>query len=80
MLNDGIQNRDPNKKTTIIPSERDAILHAVKYAPENALIVLCSDVIPDALNLVQDLKEKEANELYEFSTENIPNLNESTKL
>jgi len=74
MLNDGIQNRDPNKKTTIIPSERDAILHAVKYAPKNALIVLCSDVIPDALNLVKDLKEKEANELYEFSTENIPNL------
>ena len=73
MLDDGIKMRDPKKKTTIIPSERDAILHAVKNAPQNALIVLCSDVVPDALNLVKELKEKEANELYEFSSGDIPN-------
>jgi cyanophycin synthetase len=74
MLNDGIKKHDPNKKTTIIPSERDAILHAVKNAKKGALIILCSDVIPDALNLVKELKEKEANELYEYTTDNIPNL------
>jgi cyanophycin synthetase len=74
MLKDGILMKDPNKKINIIPSEREAILYAVKNAKKGALIVLSSDVIPDALNLVKELKEKEANELYEFTNENIPNL------
>jgi len=60
MLNDGIMMKDPNKKTTIIPSEKEAITHAVKNAVKGSLIVLCSDVIPDALDLVQKLKEQEA--------------------
>lgn len=60
MLNDGIIAKDPNKKTTIIPSEKEAILHAVKNAKKGSLIILCSDVIPDALDLVKQLKEKEA--------------------
>ena len=59
MLNDGIKSKDPNIKTTIIPSEREAILHAVRTAVKGSLIILCSDVIPDALELVQSLKEKE---------------------
>jgi len=63
MLNDGIKMKDPNKKTTIIPSEKEAILHAVKHAKKGALIILCSDVIPDALALVQKLKEEELNEV-----------------
>ena len=61
MLNDGIIRKDPNKKTTIIPSEKEAITYAVKNAKKGSLIVLCSDVIPDALELVKSLKEKEAN-------------------
>ncbi|MDH3699610.1 MAG: cyanophycin synthetase, partial [Flavobacteriaceae bacterium] len=61
MLHDGIRKMDPGKKTTIIPSEREAIEHAVAHAQKGALIVLCSDVVPDALELVQNLKEKEAN-------------------
>ncbi len=60
MLNDGIKKRDPTKKTTIIPSESDAINHAVANAQKGALIVLCSDVVPDALELVKNLKEREA--------------------
>ncbi len=59
MLNDGIKMKDPNKKTTIIPSEREAIIHAVKNAQKGSLIVLCSDVIPDALDLVMKFKEQE---------------------
>jgi cyanophycin synthetase len=73
MLKDGVTMKDPNKKITVIPSEREAILYAVKNAKTGALIVLCSDVVPDALNLVKELKEEEANELYEFTTEDIPN-------
>jgi cyanophycin synthetase len=64
MLDDGIKMQDPNKKTTIIPSERDAILHAVKTAEKGSLIILCSDVVPDALELVKKLKEEEAARLY----------------
>ena len=60
MLDDGIKMKDPNKKTTIIPSEKEAIKYAVKNAVKGSLIVLCSDVIPDALDLVKEFKEKEA--------------------
>jgi cyanophycin synthetase len=59
LLNDGIKMKDPNKKTTIIPSEKEAITFAVKNAVKGSLIILCSDVIPDALALVQKFKEQE---------------------
>ncbi|RXJ52767.1 cyanophycin synthetase [Gelidibacter gilvus] len=73
MLDAGIKRRDPNKKTTIIPNEKEAATFAITNAKKDALIVICSDVIPDALELVQKLKEEEANRLYEFSTKDIPN-------
>ena len=60
MLNDGIKMKDPNKKTTIIPSEKKAITYAVKNAVKGSLIIMCSDVIPDALDLVKEFKELEA--------------------
>ncbi len=60
MLDDGIKMKDPNKKTTIIPSEKEAITFAVKNAKKGSLIILCSDVIPDALDLVKQFKEQEA--------------------
>ena len=61
MLSDGIKKKDPKKKTKVIPSEREAIAYAVNNAEKGSLIVLCSDVVPDALELVKELKEKEAN-------------------
>ena len=60
MLDDGIKMKNPKIKTTIIPSEREAITHAVNNAKKNSLIILCSDVVPDALELVQKFKEQEA--------------------
>jgi len=60
MLDDGIKMHDPNKKTTIIPSEKEAITYAVTNAKKGSLIILCSDVIPDALELVQKFKAQEA--------------------
>jgi len=59
MLADGIKMRDPNKKITIIPSEKEAITFAVKNAVKGSLIVLSSDVIPEALDLVKHFKEME---------------------
>jgi cyanophycin synthetase len=73
MLEAGIKMRDPHKKTTIIPNEKEAATFAIKNAQKDALIVICSDVVPDVLQLVQQLKEEEANRLYEFSTQDIPN-------
>lgn len=61
MLDEGIKQKDPKKKTTIIPSEKEAIQYAVDHAKEGSLIVLCSDVVPDALEMVKELKKKEAN-------------------
>ena len=63
MLDDGIKMKDPNKKTTIIPSEKEAIIYAVNNAVKGSLIVLCSDVIPDALELVQKLKKEELSKM-----------------
>lgn len=60
MLDEGIKKKDPKKKTTVIPSEKEAITHAVAQAEKGSLIVLCSDVVPDALELVKNLKDKDA--------------------
>jgi len=74
MLQNGIKSINPDKKVTVIPSEKEAITHAVKNVTKGSLIILCSDVVPDALNLVKQFKEEEANRLYEFSTDDIPNM------
>ncbi|WP_310992977.1 cyanophycin synthetase [Aequorivita marina] len=60
LLSDGIKKKDPKKKTTIIPSEKEAITYAVKNAKKGSLIILCSDVIPDALELVTKFKDMES--------------------
>jgi len=70
MLNDGIQSKDPTKKTTIIPSEKEAITFAVNNAIKGSLIVLCSDVIPDALELVMKFKALEVSGEKVFADEN----------
>jgi cyanophycin synthetase len=60
MIHNGIKSVSDKKPVTIIPSEHDAIIHAFKTATKGSLIVLCSDVVPDALNLVMKFKEEEA--------------------
>jgi cyanophycin synthetase len=61
MLEGGIKMKNPTMKTTVIPSEKEAITYAVNNAKKGALIILCSDVVPDALALVQKFKAQEAN-------------------
>ncbi len=74
MINDGIKSVDPKKKVTIIPSEKEAITYAIKNVKKGSLIILSSDVVPDALNLVMKYKEEESNRLYEITKKDIPNL------
>ncbi len=73
MIVAGIREVTPDKKVTVIPSEREALAYAIKNATKGSLIVVSSDVVPDALNLVMKFKEEEANRLYEITTEDIPN-------
>ena len=74
MLLEGIKSHDPNQKVTVIPSESEAVSYAIKNAKPGSLITMCSDVVPDALSLVMKFKEEEAEKLYEFTKEDIPNL------
>ncbi len=74
LLLKGIHGYDPDKPVKVIPSEKEAVKFAIKNAKPGTLITMCSDVVPDALSLVMKFKEEEANKLYEFSKEDIPNL------
>lgn len=55
----GIQEVDKNKKVTVIQAERAAIDHAIQQAEMDSFIVICSDVIPDALEQIMELKALE---------------------
>jgi len=74
MLHEGIKRVDPAKKVTIIPSEKEAIIYAITHAKEGSLIVICSDVVPDALAQVSQFKEEESNRLHAFNLSDIPNM------
>lgn len=74
MLMVGIRKHDPDKPVKIMKKESEAITFAVENAKPGSLIVICSDVVPDALKLVMDFKEKEASELYSFKDVEIPNM------
>lgn len=61
MLEDGIRSVDPLKPIKVIPSEKEAIKYAIENAEEGSLIILSSDVVPEALNLVKAYKDAESN-------------------
>ncbi len=67
----GISEHDPNKKLMVIPSEAEAIAHAITNAVKGSFITICSDVIPDALEMIMKYKEKE--DQFEIVAEDIPN-------
>jgi len=74
LLETGIDRVDPNKPRKVIRLEKDAIVHAIENVKKGSLIIVSSDVVPDALNLVMKYKEDEADKLYGFNKEDIPNI------
>ena len=70
----GILDVSPKIPLRVIKKENEAIQHAVENAKDGSLIVVSSDVVPDALNMVMNLKEKETKSLYGNVKEEIPNL------
>ena len=73
LMLEGLEAGAHKKPVRVIPSEREAIAYAIKNAPLGALIVVSSDVVPDALNLVMQYKEEEAKALYDITPSDIPN-------
>lgn len=59
LLSAGIAKVNPDIPVKVILKEIEAIDHAVKNAPKDSFIVICSDVVTDALNYIQKLKNEE---------------------
>lgn len=59
LLTKGIQNIKPNLEVLVINKESEAIDFAIKNAIKDSFITVISDVVPDALEQVKNLKEKE---------------------
>ena len=56
----GLRRKILIRKLPLFLRKKRAIKYAVKNAVKGSLIVLCSDVIPEALDLVKHFKEQEA--------------------
>lgn len=59
LMKQGITSVNPKIEVKIIPKESEAIRYAVDNAKKDSFIVICSDVVPDALELVKQLHEEE---------------------
>jgi cyanophycin synthetase len=72
LMMQGIKSHDENKEVKIIPNEADAINYAIKNAKKGSFITICSDVVPDALEMIMKFKEDETH--FELHKSDIPNI------
>jgi cyanophycin synthetase len=61
LMTQGINEVSDGKKISIFAKEREAIEYAIRNAPPGAFVTICSDVVPDALEQIMQLKEEEEN-------------------
>jgi cyanophycin synthetase len=59
LLMKGINDVIPAKKTKIIPSETEAIEYVIHHGEKGSFITICSDVVPDVLDMIMSYKEQE---------------------
>lgn len=52
----GIREADPNKPVKIIPNELAAIAFAIENAKPDSFIIVCSEVVPEAIDLIKRFK------------------------
>lgn len=71
LMLEGIRSLKPNMKATVIQLEKEAIDFAISSAVPGSFVVICSDVIPDALQQIMDLKE--IDDHIEITKADIPN-------
>jgi cyanophycin synthetase len=62
LILEGIKAAEKEVTYEIIPKETEAIKHAISTAKENAYIVALSDVVTNAIEIVQQYLEKENEE------------------
>lgn len=67
----GINSVSPGKRVEVIPTEREAIDKAISEAVAGSFIVICSDVVPDALEQIMRYKEEE--DKFQLDPADIPN-------
>jgi cyanophycin synthetase len=72
LLEKGFKEIAPEKPITIFADEREAITKGFAGAPNGAHITILGDVVTEALDTVQSLKEEEDN--ISIQREDIPNL------
>ena len=73
LLITGIHKVDKHKIVTSVPDETTAINKSIEEAKRGAFITIISDAIPEAIRLIRNLKEKEADTV--IAKADIPNLN-----
>lgn len=61
LLLEGIRERNPNQSHEYVPKEIEALKHAFSLAKQGSYIVALSDVIDNAIDVVQSYLEKERN-------------------
>jgi cyanophycin synthetase len=71
LMVEGIKSVNPTMNYTAIPKEKEAIDYAIKNAKKGSFIIICSDVIPDALEQIMKYKENE--DKFVISKSDIPN-------
>lgn len=57
LLQEGIARSGKEPAVRIIPNERDAIYHAIKYARKKELVVTLADRVPDDIRSVQEYRD-----------------------
>ena len=73
LLMRGIRNVKPDMPIQVIYDEREAIESTFKRAPHGSFICILAETVPDGLEIVADLKEKEGK--LKIRKQDIPNLN-----
>lgn len=59
LLKKGIYSVDAHKKVKIIPKESEAIEYVIKNGKKGSFITICSDVVPDVLEMIMKYKAEE---------------------
>ena len=57
-LKKGIAAHDPEKKVTVIKEEKEAVTYAIKNARKDSLIMICTDMVIEVTDLVQELQQQ----------------------
>ena len=55
----GVNKVANHKEVVVIRNEKEAIQHAISTAKKGSFITICSDVVPEALDLIMKYKEEE---------------------